>query len=76
MALAGGRYDGLLKALWPPSAGPAMGAVGVTLNMDRLITMATPQHRRNRLPHLQASQVCGTHCALHVSNQLSCTLGL
>lgn len=36
---AGGRYDGLLRALWPPpatAAWPAPCAVGATLNLDRL----------------------------------------
>lgn len=64
---AGGRYDGLLKAMWPPSAGAAMGAVGVTLNVDRLIAISTPQHKRSRLPHLQASQVSHSHRILEFS---------
>jgi histidyl-tRNA synthetase len=54
---AGGRYDGLLKSLWPPSQGQPMGAVGTTLNVDRLITLAVPQQQlRSRT--LQASQAC------------------
>ena len=53
---AGGRYDGLLKSLWPPSHGQPMGAVGATLNVDRLITLAVPQQQL-RSPTLQASQV-------------------
>ena len=32
-----------------------MGGVGVTLNVERLITLATPPRRRGRPPTLQAS---------------------
>lgn len=37
---AGGRYDGLLKSLWSPAAAtimPAPGAVGVSINCEKLI---------------------------------------
>jgi hypothetical protein len=60
--VAGGRYDGLLKALWPATAGLPMGAVGATLNVDRLITMAESQAKHRRLPLLQASQVLQPLC--------------
>ncbi len=39
---AGGRYDSLLRALWPPpqrAAWPAPGAVGATLNVDKLVAL-------------------------------------
>ena len=56
---AGGRYDGLIKSLWPPSQGQPMGAVGTTLNVERLIALAAPQNHL-RGSSLQASQACPT----------------
>lgn len=56
----GGRYDGLLKSLWPPAMGTPMGAVGVTLNVERLFALAAPQPKRGRPAALQASQVDAT----------------
>ena len=50
----GGRYDGLMRSLWPPSLGQPMGAVGATLNVERLIALAAPQTLRSS--SLQASQ--------------------
>ena len=64
MVPPGGRYDGLLKALWPPLGGAPMGAVGVTLNVERLIGLAAPPKQRERPPSLQASQARSS-CCLH-----------
>lgn len=58
----GGRYDGLLKSLWPPAQGQPMGAVGATLNVDRLIALAAPQTLRSS--SLQASQA-GPRSPIH-----------
>ncbi|CAL8462314.1 g1847 [Coccomyxa elongata] len=59
----GGRYDWLLKSLWPPAMGAAMGAVGVTLNVERLFALAAPQGKRGRSATLQASQAEVLVCA-------------
>ncbi|KAK9906778.1 hypothetical protein WJX75_007809 [Coccomyxa subellipsoidea] len=59
----GGRYDGLLKSLWPPAMGTPMGAVGVTLNVERLFALAAPQPKRGRPAALQASQAEVLVCA-------------
>ncbi len=45
----GGRYDALMRALWSPAAAalaPPPGAVGVTLNVERLVKLVSQQ----RLP--------------------------
>ena len=52
----GGRYDGLIRSFWPPSQWQPMGAVGTTLNVERLISLASPQNQLGKST-LQASQV-------------------
>ena len=57
----GGRYDALLSRLWPAAASALAappGAVGITLNVDRLVAAATSGLRAGRsgLP-LRPSQV-------------------
>ncbi|KAI8469455.1 MAG: hypothetical protein J3K34DRAFT_459347 [Monoraphidium minutum] len=47
---AGGRYDALLRSLWSPAAlalGPPPGAVGATLNLERLVRLVS----QARMPH-------------------------
>lgn len=40
---AGGRYDALLRRLWPAAAAwPAPCGVGVTINVDRLVNQVAP----------------------------------
>ncbi len=70
--LAGGRYDGLLKSLWPPAMGTPMGAVGVTLNVERLFALAAPHPKRGRPPALQASQVPTPHFYPSQGRELLC----
>ena len=58
-ALAGGRYDGLLKALWPPgatAAGPAPSAVGLSVNVDRLVDLYELSRTRDVTPGPRGSQ--------------------
>ncbi|KIZ01806.1 putative serine/threonine-protein kinase GCN2 [Monoraphidium neglectum] len=41
---AGGRYDALVRSLWSPAAlalGPPPGAVGATLNLERLVKLVS-----------------------------------
>lgn len=48
---AGGRYDGLLKKLWPAAAvavGPPLGGVGATLNAERLASVLAHAQARGR----------------------------
>ena len=60
-AAAGGRYDALVKSLWPAAAGavaPPPGAVGLTVNADRLVAAVTGASARGRAgPALKPSQV-------------------
>ncbi|CAK0752569.1 hypothetical protein CVIRNUC_002156 [Coccomyxa viridis] len=58
----GGRYDGLIRSFWPPSQWQPMGAVGTTLNVERLISLASPQNHPGRST-LQASQAEVLVCA-------------
>jgi histidyl-tRNA synthetase len=40
---AGGRYDGLLRSLWPPASAagwPAPCGVGATLNVEKIAGLA------------------------------------
>jgi histidyl-tRNA synthetase len=40
---AGGRYDGLLRSLWPPASAagwPAPCGVGATLNVEKIASLA------------------------------------
>lgn len=56
MVAVGGRYDGLLKVAWARQAGlsglaapmPPMGAVGTTLNVERLVALAAASARWRR----------------------------
>lgn len=66
--LAGGRYDGLMKAAWQQAAVtsvPPPAAVGLTLNADRLTLLAsTPKAKAaSVIPHL--SQVAAAACPPH-----------
>ena len=80
---AGRRYDGLLKVAWARQAGlsglagpmPPMGAVGATLNVERLVALAAASSRWRRpvqgpagLPKL--SQVGTGHWAIVRREQL------
>ncbi|KAK9811583.1 hypothetical protein WJX72_006503 [[Myrmecia] bisecta] len=61
----GGRYDGLLKSLWSPAAASVsapMSAVGVTLNAERLLLLAS-HHRAALEPHMPTSQAEVLVCA-------------
>lgn len=67
--LAGGRYDGLMKAAWQQAAvtsSPPPAAVGLTLNADRLTLLAsTPKAKTpSVIPYL--SQVPAASFALCV----------
>jgi len=55
----GGRYDSLVTRLWPAAAAaPPPGAVGVTVNADRLVAAVAGATARVRPgPPLRPSQV-------------------
>jgi histidyl-tRNA synthetase len=45
---AGGRYDALLRSLWSPAAAtlmPAPGAVGVSINCEKIVKMLLQKRR-------------------------------
>jgi histidyl-tRNA synthetase len=63
----GGRYDGLLRALWTPTASAAVGpppsGVGLSVNIERLSRMIDQirvQQPQQQLATIKPSQVCGT----------------
>ncbi len=73
-AHAGGRYDGLMKAVWQQAgvtSSPPPAAVGLTLNADRLTLLASAPKAKapSAIPYLsQASP-------LHTSMQRACNKG-
>ena len=52
----GGRYDALLKAMWPKAAAP-VGAVGVTVAADGLVARVAAGRSRTEAAGIPASQV-------------------
>lgn len=60
-ALAGGRYDGLMKAVWQQAAvtsSPPPAAVGLTLNADRLTLLASAPKAKapSAIPYLSQAR--------------------
>ena len=63
----GGRYDGLVKGLWPHTVegvAPPMSAVGLTLNAERLMGLVLPIRVDRSQGQLHVSQV--TLLCLHL----------
>ena len=54
--VTGGRYDGLLKAMWPKTMAP-MGAVGITVAADGLVARVAAAHSRSEAEGPAVSQV-------------------
>ncbi len=70
-AHAGGRYDGLMKAVWQQAAVtscPPPAAVGLTLNADRLTLLASAPKAKapSAIPYLSQAR------PPHTSMQLAC----
>lgn len=66
----GGRYDALLRNRWPPTAlahVPAPGAVGATLNVERLAKMV---EQRRQGSAISASQADVLVCSKATDSQL------
>lgn len=62
MVALGGRYDALLRASWTPAAaaaGPPPGAVGASLNVERLVLTLEARRRQQAETASPAAQVRG-----------------
>ena len=69
---AGGRYDGLLKALWVPAPSAQLGgpmtAVGITINAERLAAVVQAQAQEQR-SYRDSNVVCSSQaCSLTLSS--------
>ena len=71
---AGGRYDGLMKAVWQQAgmtSSPPPAAVGLTLNADRLTLLASAPKAKapSAIPYLSQARPLTPLSSLHATRE-------